>query len=415
MSILIKDVLLGNKITHVYIEGNLIKEIGQKLEAEYVIDGCNKAIIPGLVNSHTHAAMSLFRGYADDTELHEWLQEKIWPVESRLTAEDVYWGTRLACLEMIKSGTTCFNDMYWHAEAVAKAVYESGIRGIISHVFIDRFNPERSKEQIRYTKRVIRRIKEFVDNRIIPALGPHAIYTVSRESLEWIKEYADKNQLLIHFHLAETEKEIKDCIKQHGKHPVPYLEDIGFLSENLIACHCVWLNQKDINTLARYNVKIVHCPTSNMKLAIGNVLNYSGMKKLMVSLGTDGCASNNNLDMFEEMKFATLLQKYHTKNQTIMPAHDVFNMATINGAKTLGINAGIIEPGKLADIVLIDLKEPELTPNHNLVSNLVYSANGSCVDTVICNGKILMQNKKIKDEAKILEKANQVTRKLFKV
>ncbi len=409
MSILIKNIMLNGKETSIYIEENLITEIGANTEADHIIDGKNKAAIPGLINTHTHAAMTLFRSYADDMKLHEWLQKKIWPLEAKLTEEDVYWGTKLACLEMIKTGTTCFNDMYWRMNGAVKAVDEMGIRAVLSGVFIDLFDGEIGKKEVKNTKRFIKEIKALKNERIIPALGPHALYTVSRENLQWIREYSDKENLLIHFHLAETERENKECVERYGKKPVPFLEEINFLGENLVAAHCNWLDRKDIEILSKFNVKISHNPVSNMKLSSG-FLPYTKMRNsgLVISLGTDGCASNNNLDMFESMKFAALLQKIHRNEPTVMPAEEAFQLATLNGAKSLQINSGIIEEEKLADIVLIDLKRPELAPNHNLISNLVYSANGSCVDTVICDGRILMQNRKVDGEEEILKKVGEV-------
>lgn len=411
MSILIKNVLLDKKETNVYIEDNIIQEIGKKTEADYVIDGKNKAIIPGMVNTHTHAAMCLFRGYADDMKLDEWLQNKIWPLESKLRGDDVYWGTKLACLEMIKTGTTTFNDMYFFMESAAKAVDEMGMRAVLSYGFIDLFNDEKREKEIKKTKETIKNIENMHNDRIKPALGPHAVYTVSEEALRWVKNYADEKGLLVHFHLSETKKENIDFIKKHNKRPVKYLDEIGFLDKKLIAAHCIWLNDDDINLLEKHNVKISYNPTSNMKLASG-VMNYQKMKKLSLSLGTDGCASNNNLDMFEEMKIGSLLQKSYFNDETIMPAKEIFDIATKNGAKAIGFNAGSIEEGKLADVLLIDLKRPGMTPNHNLISNLVYSGNGSVVDTTICNGKILMENRKVKGEEEILEKGKKVAEDL---
>lgn len=412
MSILIKDVLLDNKKTDIHIEDNLIKEIGKKVEADVVIDGKNKAVIPGFINTHTHAAMTLLRSYADDMELHDWLQNKIWPLEAKLTEDDVYWGTKLACLEMIKSGTTCFNDMYWYVSSVAKAVEDMGIRAVVSAVFIDLFDKKKSDEQIKENKKSVKNFKSK-SKRVRIALGPHAIYTVSKESLQWAKEFADKNKLMIHIHLSETKKEVDDSIKSNGKTPVEYLDDIGFLGANVIATHCVWLSKRDIEILARNDVKIAHNPTSNMKLASG-IMHYKEMKEsgLTISLGTDGCASNNNLDMFESMKFASLGQKAFYNDQTIMKSREAFELATVNGAKALRLNAGMIKENMLADLILIDLKKAELTPNYNLISNIVYSANGSCVDTVICDGKILMENHIVKDEEEIIEKVNKVAQDL---
>lgn len=419
-SILIKNVLLldnGKKEKKgIYIEENFIREISNKIkvEAEVVIDGENKVAIPGLMNTHTHAAMSLLRGYADDMRLQDWLQRKIWPIEAKLTPKDCYFGAKLACLEMIKSGTTCFLDMYWHSFETARAAKELGLRAFISPAFIDLGDQERGDEMLKENKSTINKIKELKCSRIIPALGPHSIYTVSKENLQKIKEFSNKEKLLIHFHLSETEKEVKDCLKLHEKRPVEYLEEIGFLGENLIAAHAIWLNTKEIKTLKKYDVKISHCPTSNMKLCSG-VLPYEKMKMLglKVTLGTDSAASNNNLDMFQEMKFATLLQKIHTMDPTSMPVNEIFQIATINGAIALNLNAGEIKEGKLADIALIDLKRVEMTPCYDLIANLVYSANGNCVSDLICDGKILMLNREIPNEEKILEEIREVVKNLI--
>jgi len=409
MSILIKNLLLNGKETSIYIEDNEISEIGARVEADFVIDGKGKAALPGLVNTHTHSAMTLLRSYADDLKLQEWLENEIWPLEAKLTEEDVYWGSKLACLEMIKTGTTCFNDMYWFMKGTAKAVEEMGLRAVLAEAFIDLFKEEMAEEMKRKTKDFVSYVRGINNERITPALGPHAIYTVSEESLGWIREFSDKEKLLIHFHLAETEKENEDCKKMYGKRPVPFLNNIGFLSHRLVAAHSIWLTGEEIKILAEKGVRISHNPTSNLKLASG-VMPYPLMRDsgITVSLGTDGCASNNNLDMFEEMKIAAITQKGFAEDPTVMPAMEILKIATINGGKALGINIGEIKEGYLADIILIDLKRVELTPRHNIVSNLVYSANGSCVNTTICNGEILMQNRKVKNEDIILEKAQSV-------
>ncbi len=416
MSIIIKNILLNNKVKDIYIEKNIIKEVNDRInsEAEFKIDGKNKAVLPSFFNAHTHSAMTLFRGYADDMPLLQWLEKKIWPLEQKLDEQDVYIGAKLACLEMIKSGTTFFNDMYWYWKGTAKAVEETGIKAAISPVFIDLFDQEKAKEQIKLNEKLYNDCKDFSE-RVMFSLGPHAIYTVSKESLQWTKEFADKNNLLIHIHLSETKNEVESCIKEHKKTPVEYLNDIGFLGENVIACHSVWLNKKEIGILAKNNVKIAHNPSSNMKLAVGNALQYEQLKKagILMSMGTDGCASNNNMDMFEEMKIASLLQKMHYHNPTLMPAKEVFEMATINGAKTFNIDSGIVEQGKTADMILINLKDVHLVPRHNLISNIVYAANSSCVNTTICDGKILMQNRIVKGEDKIKEEAQKTAEDLI--
>lgn len=407
MSILIENVLHRDDRTNVYVEGNIIADIGPKVEADQTIDGSKFALLPGLVNTHTHAAMTLFRGFADDMELRDWLREKIWPLESKFIPEDIYWGTKLACLEMIKSGTTCFNDMYFHVDQQARAVEESGIRGVLSEGFIDFLKPEMGEDLIKQSMELIRKVQDMNCSRIVPALGPHAIYTVTEASLQKMKEISDQEGLLIHFHLSETEEEVENCMKEHGKTPVGYLKDIGFLGPRLLAAHSVWVNGKEIELLAQADVKISHNPVSNMKLAVGGALPYGKMKEagLNVSLGTDGTASNNNLDMFESMKFASLLQKFTSNDPTVLPAREALRMATINGARALGIDAGVIEVGKLADMILVDLRSPAFNPNHSLISNVVYSADGSCVDTVICDGRILMQDGHVEGEEEVTEGA----------
>ena len=414
MNILIRDVLLQGKKTDIYVEGNRIKSIGKTTEkAEYIIEGTGKAALPGFINTHTHSAMTLFRSYADDLKLQVWLEKHIWPREAKMTENDVYWGAKLACLEMIKSGTTTFNDNYWHLAGTLKATDEMGMRAVIGEVCIDLEDSDHEKEKKKNIANV-KKVRELKNDRITPSLCPHAPYTVMPEMLWWMKEYSDKEGLLINLHLAETEKENTDFLAKHKMRPVPFFEKHGFLGPKLIAAHGIWFDSKDMALLAKHDVKVAHNPVSNMKLASG-VMPYPEMMKagITISLGTDGCASSNDLDMFGAMKFASLLQKVHTFDPTILPAKEALDMATINGAKTLGINAGAIEAGKLADIILIDLKMPELTPANNLTANLVYSAKGSCVDTVICDGKVLMENRIVKGEEEIIDKATQVAKDLF--
>jgi 5-methylthioadenosine/S-adenosylhomocysteine deaminase len=416
MSLLLKST---ENYGNVYIDGDTIAEIGcAAYEADTVIDASNKALVPGFVNTHTHAAMTLFRGYADDIPLQTWLQEHIWPLEAKLTDEDVYWGTKLACLEMIRSGTTAFNDMYWHALASARAVEEMGIRAAVSNVFIDITGEsgEGDDDAVRKENRKLteRLMKDYSD-RIIPALGPHAIYTVSEESLLWTAEFAREKDLLIHIHVSETEQEVSDCIERTGMRPVEYLDHIGFLGENVVAAHCVWLDDSEIALLARHDVKVAHNPVSNMKLAVGMTMRYTALRAagVCISLGTDGCASNNSLDMLETAKFASLAQKAAANEQTVMPADEALAMITRNGADALRIcsngGSGSITEGSAADLLLIDLLRPEVTPLHNLSSNLVYSAHGGCVDTTICDGVVLMQNRVVPGGAEILRRASEVT------
>jgi len=410
VSILIKDVLLGDQVTSIYIEENRIVEIGKKTEADVVIDGRGKAAVPGLVNAHTHAAMTLFRSYADDLRLQEWLETRIWPLEAKLTGDDVYWGTKLACVEMIRSGTTCFNDMYFHTVRVAEAVREMGIRAVIAEGLIDRGDPATGEKQLRLARDAIRKIESLRCNRIVPALGPHAIYSLSKETFQAVEDLADAKGYIVHTHLAETQAEVDDCVTVYGMRPAKYLESLGVLSRKFVAAHGCWLEPEEIEALAKDGAKVVHCPVSNMKMGISRAMPYARLKDagVLVALGTDGASSNNNLDMFESMKFAALLEKFATGDPTVAPARDVFEMATLGGAQALGIDTGLLEVNRLADVVLIDLKRAELTPRFDLRSLLVYAANGSAVDTLICDGEVLMRGRKIKGEAEILQRAAEV-------
>ncbi len=410
MSILIKDVRHQNRTVDIYIEDNVISEIGKvRVEADEVIDGRKFVALPGLVNAHTHAAMSLLRGYADDLPLQVWLNEKIWPVERNLRAEYVYWGTKLACLEMIKTGTTTFHDLYYFVVDAGKAVKEMGIRGVLAQGFLDFFDDERMEQQIETTREAVRGIRALRCDRVMPALGPHAVYTVSKEGFQWCKDYAEEENLLIHTHLSETEGEVKDAMKQFQSSPVKYLHKIGVLCDRVVAAHCVWLSDEDIRLIADRGATAVHCPISNMKLGVGRVMPYNRLvaEGVNVALGTDSASSNNNLDMLEEMKVAALLQKM-AGDTTALPAAEVMEMATKNGAEALRINAGVLEEGKLADVILIDLKHLFFIPGYNIISDVVYSANGLCVDTTICDGRILMRDRVVEGEEEIIEKAKRI-------
>lgn len=406
MNILIQGAELNGIPTDIYIEGKYIKKVGKDLDlpADQVIRARKKAVIPGLVNGHTHAAMTLFRGYGDDMPLMPWLEQKIWPNEAKLTREDVYWGAKLACLEMIKTGTTTFFDMYHKWRASADAVQEMGIRGILSGVCFDHFQEEQAEICKKHNLKLYAEADEYGD-RIRYAIGPHAIYTVSGKLLQWIHEFSNERNVLIHLHLAETEGEVENSIKQFGLSPVRYLYRLGILSPRLVIAHGIYIDDDEIRMLADHGVKVVHNPASNMKLASGIHFKFREMKEagITVGIGTDGCSSSNNLDMIEAMKLASLLGKSWRKDPEALPADEVFQAATVDGAVLCGLKAGRIEEGFLADLCLVDLNLPVFTPNFNFISNLVYAANGSCIDTVICNGKILMQDKKVPGEEEIME------------
>lgn len=412
MSLLIKDVELDGTVTQIYVEGDRIAEIGKKREADTVLDGKGKVVLPGFVNLHTHSPMTLFRGLGDDLPLQTWLETRIWPQEAKLTPDDIYWGAKLACLEMIKTGTTTFLDMYFHMDQVAKAAKEMGLRAFLSEGFIDLGIPSRAKEQFRAADEANRKIEALKLPRITPVLGPHAIGTVSEDSLRGLRELADKKGYRLHIHLSETRREVDDCTAQHGMRPAAYLDKLGFLAKDVIAAHGCWLDPAEIEILARTGAKVAHCPTSNMKLASGQAMPYAAMKEagLVMGLGTDGAASNNNLDMWEAMKFAGLFQKFAHRDPSVMPAHEAYQIATLGGANALGIDAGLVQTDRLADLILVDPRRAELTPRHDDISNWVYSAHGEIVDTVVCDGAVLMKGRKVKGEAEILEKAATVAR-----
>ena len=421
MGLLIRNIILNGKKKDIFIEGNKIKKIGKNLnlKANEKIDGKGeKAVLPGLINCHTHSAMSLFRGYGDDLPLKEWLLKKIWPLEKKITEDDVYLGTKLACLEMIKTGTTTFNDMYWYGEAVIEATKEMGMRAMVGPLIID-FDKRGSLDNF---LKIYKKFKSKESDLIRLAVAPHAIYSVSKENLIWTKKFAKKHNLLLHIHLSETEEEVKGCLKLAKLRPVEYLKKIDFLGKDCILAHSIWLSERGERVSANLNefeilkereCSVVYCPCSNMKLASG-FFPYKKLKEAGVNicLGTDGPASNNSLDMFLEMKFASLLQKVNEKDPTIAPAPEIFDAATKNGAKAFKIDTGEIKVGKLADLILIDLNKIYFKPGHNFISDLVYSANGNCVSDVICNGKILMRERKIEGEEEIKKEATKRAKNL---
>ena len=335
------------------IKENKISGIGTENfpEANKIIDAQKKIVMPGLINTHTHASMNLLKGIADDMHLNEWLFKNIFPLEDKFVNEDfVYWGTKLAIAEMLLSGTTCFNDMYYFPNKAAEAAKDCGMRAVIASAVTD-INSEIEKE-IQKTEEFLSNWKD--DSLISPSTGPHSIYTCSPELLKRMKEIADKNKVIYHIHVSETEKENNDSIDKTGKSPFEYLNNLGILSSSVLAAHCVHLSENDIRIIKKYNIKIAHNPISNAKLASGTAdIQRFLYNNIIVSLGTDGSASNNNLNLFEEMKFASLIQKAMNLDPTILPAKSVIEIATINGAKALSMEnkIGSIEIGKLADLI----------------------------------------------------------------
>jgi 5-methylthioadenosine/S-adenosylhomocysteine deaminase len=402
----------------VVIENGTIKEIGTSTQcnAEKIIDAKGSVLMPGLINTHCHAGMTIFRGYADDMLLEDWLENHIWPAEAQLTDEDIYAGTRLACLEMIRSGTIAFADMYIHENRVAQAVDEAGIRAALSYGMIDFGDKEKADKEMEVGSAFVKEWNGKADGRIDTMYGPHAPNTCSRDFLIRVKEQAVKDSVKLHIHVLETEAELNYMKENFGMCSIHFLKGINFWGPDVLAAHCVWLSDGDIKILAEYGVNISHNPISNMKLASG----ICPVAKLLdaganVCLGTDGCASNNNLDMFEEMRTAALLQKVSTMDPTVLPARKVLEMATINGAKALGINSGMLKEGYNADMIIVDMNKAHLTPVYDVASHLVYAASGKDVKTTIVNGKMLMEDGKIlsMDEQEVIDIAIQRSKDLI--
>ena len=403
-------------------KGNIIFDIGKKdiLEERYLpkrrLEYEHGLIMPGLINAHTHIAMTLFRGLADDLPLMEWLNKYIFPAERKLTAEMVYWGSLLGCAEMILSGTTTFCDMYLFSDQVAEAANRAGIRAVVGEVLYDFPSPNYGdlENGFRYTEELINKWKE--NPLISVAVEPHALFTCSPDLLKRARDLAERYSTPLIIHLSETEEEVKVIKRRYGCTPVKHLHNLGILDKRLIAAHCVILTEEDILLLAKYQVNVVHNPESNLKLASG----IAPIPKLLesgitVALGTDGPSSNNDLDMFLEMGTAARIHKVKNLDPEIMKAEEVLKMATINGAIALGLNEiGILKAGKRADIIVIDLNRPHLIPIYNPYSHLVYSATGSDVITTIIDGKIIMENRELHtlDLDEIKEKLKEIIKKL---
>lgn len=391
-ALLLKNVLLDGVSTHLLIADGRFRQIGAPADtpADEVFDAEGMAILPPFYNTHTHAAMSLMRGYADDMPLHKWLQEYIWPYEDKLTAEDIREGSRLAVREMIKSGTVFFSDMYFNIEETIRIVEQYGLRAAVGVTFVDAHSKSQRVDKLD----LLRGWTDPTGGRISLTVAPHAVYTVGPDLLVRCAETARDLQMKLHIHLSETRKEVEDCLREHGTTPVRYLDRLGVLGDNVIAAHVVHVDEEEAAILAERGVTVAHCPCSNMKLASG-IFPYKRLRDAgcRISLGTDGDCSNNNLDMREEMKFAALLAKAGSGDPQILPASEALAMATRCGAEAFGIDGGVIAEGKVADALLVRLDDERMQPCHNLVSNWVYAAGSSCIDTVICDGRILMKHR----------------------
>ncbi|GAA0433920.1 amidohydrolase [Lentibacillus halophilus] len=386
---------------YIYVESDRIKDVGRgsppdsRYSADTVIDGDGMVAIPGLINGHTHTPMSLLRGYADDLPLMEWL-EQMWAVEGQLSEEDMYWASMLSMIEMIKSGTTTFSDMYYGMNRIAAGVEQVGLRALLTQGIIE--GNDGGDEQLDASVSFVKNWDQAANRRIHALLSPHAPYTCSPALIEKIVDRAHELDCSIHTHLAETRDEIRMVRDSHGTTPIALMENIGLFTRHVIAAHGVYLTDEDRHILSSRNVGVIHNPKSNMKLASGiapvaTMLNDG----ITVGLGTDGAASNNSLDMFEEMRFANLLQKGNLENPTALSAYDTLAMGTAGGARALGIDdqAGTIEPGKKADITLVDFTQAHVLPVNDVISHLIYSAKAEDVAYTIVDGRLLMANREL--------------------
>jgi len=402
----------GDTISHIGVEGEKL------FKATKTINARGGLILPGLINSHTHAAMSLFRGLADDLPLMKWLNDYIFPVEKRMDTDFVYTGTMLACAEMIMCGTTTFCDMYLFEDEVAKAAQKAGMRCLVGEVLYDFPSPNYGliEKGFEYTEFLI---KKWENDPIINiAVEPHSLFTCSPDLLTRANELALNHKVPLIIHVAETLNEIAEVKEKYDKRPFEHLDSLGLLGPHLIADHCVHLEETEIALMADKDIKVVHNPESNMKLASG----IAPVQKLLsqgitVGLGTDGCASNNNLDLFTEMDMAAKLQKIQTMDPTVLDAITTLKMATIEGAKVLGLEdiTGSLEIGKKADIIIVDIKKPHLTPMYNPYSHLVYAARGSDVGHSIINGQLVMEDRKLLslNVNDILKKAKNISEQII--
>ncbi|MEY4479937.1 MAG: hypothetical protein RLZZ267_615 [Bacillota bacterium] len=389
---------------HMVVENDRITFIGENLPEQYanvsfdeIVNGHNRLFMPGLVNTHTHAAMSLLRGYADDLALQTWLEDYMWPNEAKFTSDDVYWGTQLSVVEMIRSGTTCFLDMYDHMDRVAEVVTQSGLRASLTRGMIGFAPPEVQQMKLNEAKQFARDWHGQANGRITTLMAPHAPYTCPPDFISKVIEIAHELDLPVHTHMSETIREVEENAKQYGERPVKHLLNLGMFSRPSIVAHAVHLTDEEIQLLAAHDVRVSHNPGSNLKLASGIArvpeLIRAGVK---VSLGTDSSASNNNLDLFEEMRLAALLHKGTSQDPTVVPALQAIQMATSIGAESLWLDGvGSLTIGNKADFIALNIDQPHFYPRTNLISHVVYSGGAQDVTDMWVNGKCIMRNKEI--------------------
>lgn len=415
-SLLVTGAELDGEVIDLRIEDGRFTEIAAGISprpGEETLDAARTAIVPGLINGHTHAAMTLFRGYADDLPLMEWLERHIWPAEERLIAEDVYWGTRLACLEMVRAGTVHFWDMYWQPNATARAVVDSGMRATIGAPLIDIMDPSGHKVP-RDAEAGLAELEGFDPAFVRPALAPHAIYTVSEGGLEWIAARASETGLPIHIHLSETEVEVEGCLAQHGVRPAALLDRVGALGPNTICAHSVWIDDSERELIAASGATLVTCPHANMKLAVGGIFDLPAARDagIPIALGTDGAGSNNALDMLGEARQLALIQKHRAGDAASVTAAETLEIAAGMRSGLLG-GAGPIAVGNAADFALVRLDTPALAVGE-LSAGLAYASSPDVVDSTVVGGRVLMRAGEMVgiDEAEVIAKARESAARL---
>jgi 5-methylthioadenosine/S-adenosylhomocysteine deaminase len=403
----------GRRVT-LRAEDGMIARVGPRVkprDGDEVIDAGGMALVPGLVNGHTHAAMTLFRGHGSDLPLMEWLRKVIWPVEARLDAEDVYWGARLACVEMIRTGTVRFWDMYWHPGATARAVEDAGLRATISGPLLDlgdAAGDTKIREQAERGLAEIGEARELIE----PALGPHSIYTVSEPALRWIADAAAERGLPVQIHISETEEEVVRCVADHGVRPAEYLHRTGLLGPRTLLAHGVWLDEEELALIAAEGATVVTNPAANLKLAVGRVFPYRSARRhgIHVGLGTDGAGSNNSLDLFQDLKILALLQKHEARDAAALPAPEAWAVATGALSPLLG-GTTELKRGAPADFLLLRADGPELAVG-DFTAGLVYAASGAVVDTTVVDGKVLMRQGVVPEAAEVVAKLRARCRRL---
>jgi 5-methylthioadenosine/S-adenosylhomocysteine deaminase len=414
MSLVVVGARLNGETVGLRAEEGRIAELGPDVEGrpgDEVIDARGRRLVPGLVNGHTHAAMTLFRGHGDDRSLMAWLKEVIWPVEARLADEDVYWGTRLACAEMIRTGTVRFWDMYWRPGASARAVEDAGLRATIGAPLIDVGAVVGNRSLPEVAERGLEEVGEARE-LVQPALAPHAIYTVSEPSLRWIAEASQERRLPVHIHLSETAEEVSRCVSEHGLRPAQYLERLGLLGPRTLLAHGVWLDEAELELIAARRATVVTNPVANLKLAVGRVFPYLDARQhgVHVGLGTDGAGSNNSLDLLADLKTFALLQKNEAGDPAAVSAREAWAIA-VGGRSPLLAGSTEVAVGQPADFLLLRSDAPEIELG-DLAAGLVYAASGSVVDTTVVNGGVLMEDGWVHGEDEILARALERARGL---